>query len=288
MTQTKPCPDRLLPPGVIHEIEGMPITTYEIPARDDVRGTVVLCHGTPWSAAVWAPVARVLARTHRVLLWDMPGYGASIGDPEGTDVSLPAQSRRLAHLLDAWDVQSPHLVAHDIGGAVALGAHLLLGRDAATLHLWDVVTLDPWGSDFFRLVAEHEDAYAQLPAPLHGALVRAYVRDATGTPLGESVVEMLAEPWSSTTGQRAFYRQIASLRPEHTRPIAESLGRVRCPVAIGWGRDDPWISVEQAGRLYRALPCAAEPSILDGVGHLSPLEATDAVAAAISARLGPA
>ncbi|MFP5072584.1 alpha/beta fold hydrolase [Pseudonocardia nantongensis] len=42
-----------------------------------VRGSgppVVLCHGTPWSSWLWAPIAAALERTHRVHLWDMPGY----------------------------------------------------------------------------------------------------------------------------------------------------------------------------------------------------------------------
>ena len=34
----------------------------------------VLCHGTPWSSALWVPFARALSRDFSVYLWDMPGW----------------------------------------------------------------------------------------------------------------------------------------------------------------------------------------------------------------------
>nr|BFF21399.1 alpha/beta hydrolase [Promicromonospora thailandica] len=248
-------------------------------------GDVVLCHGTPWSARVWAPVARALSRDHRVFLWDMPGYGASAKDA-AHPVDLVAQRRRLAALLRHWSLERPHLVAHDIGGAVALGAHLLEGVDLASLFLLDVVTLEPWGSPFFRLVARHEEVFAAVPRPLHGALVREYVAGAANHALAADVVERLAEPWLDETGQAAFYRQIAQLSPDHTRPLAERLGDVRCPVRVGWGTADPWIPFEQADRLRAQLPGDPEVVTFPDRGHLVPLEDADAVSAALRRWLG--
>lgn len=256
-------------------IDGVEIITDELGPGDPVA-EVVLCHGTPWSAEVWRPVAERLARTHRVLLWDMPGYGASITTEAPVD--LVAQRQRLAALVEAWGLDRPHVVAHDIGGAVALGAHLLEGLDVASLFLLDVVTLDPWGSPFFRLVAEHESVFAALPPNLHEALVREYVAGAARSELDPTWIDELVRPWTSATGQAAFYRQIAQLVPEHTRPIVDRLGDVRAPVRIAWGSDDPWIPVEQADRLAAALPGDVEVRRLEGVGHLGPVEATHEVA----------
>jgi len=70
-----------LPPPILIQLDGTEIATYIITPDDtSPRGNVVLCHGTPWSAASWLPVARILADRYRVILWDMPGYGASIGE----------------------------------------------------------------------------------------------------------------------------------------------------------------------------------------------------------------
>lgn len=273
-------------------------------------GEVIICHGTPWSARMWLPLARKLARHGRVRLWDMPGYGESIPDLSDTSaqptdnpfaeaahaVDLITQRRRLAELIDHWEVSIPHVIAHDIGGAVALGAHLLEECDFASLYLLDVVTLDPWGSPFFRLVAENEGVFAALPPRLHRALVREYIAGAAATTadgspssedrlsLSEEWIGALAAPWCTDAGQAAFYRQVAALRPEHTAPIVDRLGEVRCPVRIGWGEDDPWIPVEQANQLARLLPDSSGTHF-PGVGHLVPVEAPSATAAELSAWL---
>ena len=135
---------------------------------------VVFCHGTPWSSALWAPYAQALSATCTVHLWDMPGYGASSMDPDHA-VSLDVQGQLLADLLDHWALSAPHVVAHDIGGAVALRAHLLHGRSYASLALVDVVALAPWGSDYFRLVSEHADVFAAVPSAMHEGALRAYI-----------------------------------------------------------------------------------------------------------------
>lgn len=268
-----------LPPPRHVDLDGTRVATYVLePSRAEPVGDVVLCHGTPWSAAVWAPVAHALAATHRVLLWDMPGYGASIPTgPPGQDpaVDLEAQRRRLVTLLQHWDLRAPHVVAHDVGGAVALGAHLLEGSAFASLYLLDVVTLDPWGSPFFRLVAEHEAVFAALPAPLHAALVREYVSGASTGSLDAHQVDELVAPWTTPHGQRAFYAQVARLDPAHTRPLVERLGHTRCPVRVGWGEQDPWLPVGQAAELADRLAGPVDVFTVPGAGHLVPLEAPD-------------
>jgi pimeloyl-ACP methyl ester carboxylesterase len=267
----------LLPPPVRVSLDGADVATYVIePDGGTARGDVVLCHGTPWSAAALAPVAQRLRTDYRVFLWDMPGYGASIGEA-APDVDLVSQRRRLAGVLDHWGLDRPHLVAHDIGGAVALGAHLLEDRDLASLFLVDIVALDPWGSPFFRLVAQHEAVFAALPPDLHAALVRQYIAGAGGDALDPGWVDELARPWCTPHGQPAFYRQIAQLCPEHTEPVVARLDQVRCPVRVGWGEQDPWIPVAQAAELANRLPGQVEVVTYPGAGHLVPLEVTDAL-----------
>ena len=251
---------------------------------EDSLGDIVICHGTPWSSRMWLPLARELSHHHRVFLWDMPGYGDSIAEASvATD--LVTQRRRLAQLLDIWGIQKPHVIAHDIGGAVALGAHLLENRDFASLYLLDIVTLPPWGSPFFRLVAENESTFAALPPQLHHALVTEYIAGAGGDGLGRSSVEELAAPWCTVAGQSAFYHQITSLRPEHTDPIVDRLGEVRCPTRIGWGEDDPWIPADQAEQLADALPDKPDVTRFPGAGHLVPLETPSSLAAEVAAWL---
>lgn len=267
-------PDRLPPPRHV-DVDGTSVATYVLEPQDrEPVGNVVLCHGTPWSAAVWAPVADRLASGRRVFLWDMPGYGASIS-AQTPPLDLVAQRRRLAALLQHWELSAPDVVAHDIGGAAALGAHLLESARMSSLYLLDVVTLDPWGSPFFRLVAQHQHTFAALPGNLHAALVTEYVAGASHVDLDAAWIAELTRPWTTPDGQREFYRQIAELSPAHTRPVVQRLDRAECPVRIGWGERDPWIPVGQAAELAGLLPGEVEVATFPDVGHLASLEAPE-------------
>jgi pimeloyl-ACP methyl ester carboxylesterase len=53
------------------------------------------------------------------------------------------QGELLADLLRYRNVDAPHVVAHDYGGAVSLRAHLVHGARYASLALVDVVALRP-------------------------------------------------------------------------------------------------------------------------------------------------
>lgn len=277
--------ESLLPAPAHVTIDGADIATYTLTPEQPARGEVVFCHGTPWSARVWADIAIHLSRTHRVLLWDMPGYGASPKDP-AVSIDLAAQMSRFAQLLRHWQVDRPSVVAHDIGGAVTLGAHLLHSSDYTAVSLWDIVTLDPWGSPFFRLVADHANVFTQLPAPLHDALVHEYIAGAANHRLPSGTVDALADPWTGAVGQAAFYRQIAALTSDDTEPVARRLPEVRCPVTIGWGEEDPWIPVAQASQLRELLPGDDPVELVPGAGHLTPIEAPSQVLDAIRAWLG--
>lgn len=248
--------------------------TYES-AQGTVRWTalgdpalppVVLLHGTPWSSYVWRDVARGLAGEHRVYAWDMPGYGASAAY-EGQDVSLRAQGRLFAELLDHWGLEQPSVVAHDFGGAVALRAQLLHGARYARLALVDAVALAPWGSETYRLLGGHAEVFAQLPPTLHGALVREYVSSVGGPGLRQGVVERLAAPWLGASGQPAFYRQIAQNDQRWTDEVEKRYADLSLPVLVCWGTEDAWIPVERGRQLAATIP-GARLHLLEGAGHL--------------------
>ncbi|MFF8844126.1 alpha/beta fold hydrolase [Streptomyces sp. NPDC015127] len=247
---------------------------------DPVAPPVVLLHGTPFSSFVWRAVARALAAAGRqVLVWDMPGYGAS-AKFAGQDVSLAAQGRVLTELLDHWKLDEPQVVAHDFGGAVALRAHILHGRRYRRLVLVDPVALAPWGSPFFRLVGEHASVFEQLPPALHRALVREYVASASSPGLHPATLDRLVEPWTGDVGQAAFYRQIAQADQRHTDEIEDRYGSVDMPVLVCWGEDDTWIPATRGKDLADRIPGARLHPIA-GAGHLvqedAPAELTSAL-----------
>jgi pimeloyl-ACP methyl ester carboxylesterase len=227
---------------------------------------LVLLHGTPFSSYVWRRIAPVLARRWTVYAWDMLGYGAS-EKRAGQDVSLAAQTRLFAELLDHWQLDEPAVVAHDFGGLVSLRALLLERRRYRCLALVDPVALTPSGSPFFRVVQEHSPVFEQLPAYIHEAIVRAYIGNASHGPLPAETLTALTQPWLGEDGQPAFYRQIAQFDERYIEEVAPRYGELDLPVLVVWGREDAWIPVAKGRELSAAIP-GAELHVLDGAGHL--------------------
>lgn len=247
-------------------------------------------HGTPFSSVVWRRIAPHLARHRRVYWFDLLGYGRS-EKRSGQDVSLGVQHRVLGALLDhwagldGWGSAAPDVLAHDFGGATALRAHLLDGRDYRSLTLVDPVALSPHGSALVRAVRRHADAYTELPPYVHEAVVRAYVAGAAAGTLPEPVLRAYLEPWLGEVGQPAFYRQIAQMSDAYTDEIQDRYAELRCPVRLLWGTDDAWIPIERGRELAARMPGATLREV-PGAAHLVQEDSPEAVVAAALEAIG--
>nr|WP_170126030.1 alpha/beta fold hydrolase [Nocardioides speluncae] len=240
---------------------------------------VVFCHGTPWSSWLWRPFAEALAGEFTVYLWDLPGYGRSSKDAEHP-VDFGVQAGAFAALLAHWQLDRPHVVAHDIGGIVSLRTHLTHGGPYASLLLADVVAIPPAGSPFYRYVQEYAEVLAQLPPYIHEAVVRAYIAGASHRGLLDADLDALTAPWLGPEGQPAFYRQIADFDERYLVETEESLARLDLPVAVVWGVEDTWIPLATGERLAAAIP-GARITRVPGAGHLVHLDAPAALATAL-------
>jgi pimeloyl-ACP methyl ester carboxylesterase len=253
-------------------------------ARTGTGQPVVFCHGTPWSARVWAPYAEALADRFTVHLWDLPGYGRSSKDP-GQPVHAGVHAQALRALLDHWGLDRPHVVAHDLGGLVALRAHLVQGAAYASLFLVDVVAIPPSGSAFFRFVQDNPGLLGQLPAYIHVAIVRAYIENASHRGLPPGDLDALVEPWTGAVGQPAFYRQIEDYDLDLLEENERALPGLELPVRILWGAEDTWIPLETGRRLAALIPGSTLAEVPDA-GHLVQYDAPVALATALRSWLG--
>src|SRR3546814_5195988 len=84
----------------------------------------------------------------------MPGYGRSGKAPDQRS-SLDVQGKVFDEMLARWDLERPMVVAHDMGGATTLRAHVLHGCDFERYVLMNVVAMRPWGPVFFDHVGRH-------------------------------------------------------------------------------------------------------------------------------------
>jgi pimeloyl-ACP methyl ester carboxylesterase len=227
---------------------------------------VVFCHGTPFSSEVWSPYADALSTDFTVHLCDMPGYGRSSKEPNHP-VDFGVQGEAFAALLNHWQLDRPHVIAHDFGGAVSLRAALFEGAQYASLMLVDVVAIPPSGSPFFRFVQAHPETLDELPAYIHEAILHAYIRAASHQGLRESDLAALAAPWTTDEGQLAFYRQIAHYDEHFLVENEQHLNELSIPVTVVWGTKDTWIPTQTGRRLAQLIRNAAYIEVPEA-GHL--------------------
>jgi pimeloyl-ACP methyl ester carboxylesterase len=110
---------------------------YEIvdrvaPARAP-REAVLFHHGIGASAGIWAGWFPALADAHRLLSFDMRGYGRSHIPAADFAWSLDQMVDDLFAVADAAGLQRFHLAGESIGGTVALAAALARPQRIATL-----------------------------------------------------------------------------------------------------------------------------------------------------------
>jgi pimeloyl-ACP methyl ester carboxylesterase len=241
---------------------------------------LVMVHGTPFSSFVWRNIVPALSQHWTVYVYDLLGYGMS-DKHAAQDVSLAAQTRVLAALLDHWQLQAPAVVGHDFGGATVLRTHLLEQRDFRRIALMDPVALSPWGIAFDQHVRQHESAFRDMPAYFHRALVAAYIQEAAYHGLDETTLSAYIEPWLGTEGQAGFYRQIAQFDMRYTDEVEPLYGGIGRPVLILWGEEDQWLPFSQGQRLHQMI-AGSEFHPVPGAGHLVQEDAPEVVAAALA------
>ncbi|TFH16937.1 MAG: alpha/beta hydrolase [Acidimicrobiales bacterium] len=88
-------------------------------SRTGSGDAVVLVHGITESADSFSPVTERLASTNEVITLDLRGHGES--DPAAS-YGLRAMSGDVAAVIEAAQLQRPHLVGHSLGGAVVTAA----------------------------------------------------------------------------------------------------------------------------------------------------------------------
>ncbi len=226
---------------------------------------VVLLHGSPFSSYIWRDIAPALARTRRVHVFDLLGYGQSEMRAD-QDVSLTAQAKLFVRLLAHWRLARPSVIAHDIGGAVALRALLLEGAAYRDLTLVDAVGGGAWGTGFFKLIRDNAAVFERLPDYAHEALVASHLRHATHVGHAPGVLDAYLAPWRGPRGQAAFYRQYRSIGQAETDEVEPLLGQVDVPTRIVWGRQDRLLPPEFAELLHARIP-GAELHWVEGAGH---------------------
>ena len=198
---------------------------------------MVLLHGPGEFGLTWLPILEELTGTHRLVVPDLPGHGAS-GLTEG-DLDTDVVLRWLDELIEHTCSARPVVVGRVVGGAVAARHAIGHPGRSADLVLVDTLGLAPFAPAprfllaMQRFLAEPtEQTYERFMAlcafDLDGARERLGVR---WEPFARYSVDLATRP-GVRAAMRAMIDQFASSIPE------EMLDRIDVPTALVWGRDD--------------------------------------------------
>ena len=242
---------------------------------------VVLIHGTPFFSHIWRKVLPGLVDSgFKVHVYDLLGFGYSERPRDrAVDTSVSGQLPVLVELMKHWGLEAGHVVAHDIGGAVAQQLGVFHPERIRTLTLIDTVSFDSWPSKrtreqmaagLERLIAaseaEHRKHFSEW------IFTAAFDHENLRSGPLETYLDMISGP----VGQASlFQHQIMHYDPVHTSKLT---GRIHelgdLPVQLVWGADDQWQITEWAHKLNAAIP-GSNLQILERCGHLVPEDQPD-------------
>jgi len=242
---------------------------------------VVLVHGTPSWSYLWRNVANELAGQFTVHVCDLLGYGTS-EKREGQDVSIDAQTRLLAELLDLWELEQPCIAGHDFGAAITLRLMLLEGRRFRRVALCDAVAIAPWITPFSQHVQRYLEAFQTVPEHIHRQMIATHMRTAIARDMSDAELEPYLRPWLGPIGQAAYYRQVAQFDERYTREIEPLYREIHTPTLVLWGEQDGWLTPEFGQRLADAIP-DARLMWIPNAGHFLPEDQPGSVAEALAA-----
>ncbi|MGH9799855.1 MAG: alpha/beta fold hydrolase, partial [Blastocatellia bacterium] len=94
---------------------------------------IVLIHGSPGEAQDFGRFAPMLEASHRLIIPDLPGFGASTRDIP--DYSFRAHARYLIELLDELKIERAHFLGFSMGGGVALNLYDIAPERVASVTL---------------------------------------------------------------------------------------------------------------------------------------------------------
>jgi pimeloyl-ACP methyl ester carboxylesterase len=240
---------------------------------------LLLVHETPTNSYIWRNVAMRLADRFSVYTFDLLGFGQS-ERKEGLDISISGQAQLLAELVETLNLEAPSIAGHDIGGAIALRAHLLEGIPFGCIAVIDSVALRPWITPTTRHIKEHLDVYRSMPTEVFEASIASHLRTATYRVMDKPTLATYPDQWKGEVGRTLYLQNAAQLREEDTAELEPLLPSITVPISIVWGENDAWLPLTTAERLHELI-LGSDLVLLPHTGHFATEDSPQEVAATL-------
>jgi pimeloyl-ACP methyl ester carboxylesterase len=246
-------------------------------AGKDTDPPVVLVHGLGATKASWLTIVPQLARRHRVIAIDLPGFGDSTKPLGRYDARW--FSDHLFDLLDVLGHEQVHVAGNSMGGRVAM--------EMAMQHperVSGIACLCPAAAFSHRpvvnLVKVLRPEFGMLPSRLPRARLLAGLADLFADPACvhptwyEAAIDDFLKTWRSPRARIAFFaaaRNIYLDEPDGDVGFWARLSKMEPPALYIYGRRDVLITSHFGKKVSKHLP-GAEVHVWPDCGHVPQIE----------------
>jgi pimeloyl-ACP methyl ester carboxylesterase len=250
-------PETLIPPGWaghLVDVGGLRLRVLQKGSGPDI----LLIHGSPGSIEDWTRVFDILAKDHRVTVYDRPGYGFSTGEDLPYTISANAQvALQLIRTLGLHDVT---IIGHSYGSVIVLALaeqhppearrYILLGPAPYGISgsdpLYHLLALPYFGTGIARilvpLVAEKK---------IREGIVQSFGPNAGEIPAG--FIELRERLWSRPSVGVARAKEVLNFN-NNVAVLKQHYREIAVPVIIVDGAQEKYVA--DARRLQSEIPGA--------------------------------
>ena len=267
--------ERAQPPqGYFVAVRGARLHVVDIGPREPGQTPILMIHGASANLqSMRQPLGEMLAREHRVLLFDRPGHGWSLRE-KLADSTPQAQADMIAEALDKLGIERVVIVGHSWGGALVIAFALQHPERVAGVVMLAPVT-HPWTTG---VAWYHNVAAMPVLGPLFAHTLELPIARLMLLPgaRGVFVPQAMPERYVKATALSLLIRprefltngcdmvtlkaSIDLLRPRY--------GEITAPTVIIHGDADRTVSLAIHARAFAREVAGARLIELTGVGHM--------------------
>jgi pimeloyl-ACP methyl ester carboxylesterase len=238
---------------------------------------IVFVHGLSGSWQNWLEQLPGLAREHRVVALDLPGFGSS--PMPSQEISISGYARMLDGLLGMLEIDAAALVGNSMGGFIGAELAIAFPQRVERLVLVSAAGIstyaEPRVTRAFPALRHSERIAAAgaawMASKSDTVACRPRLREATLAIVARHPAQLpaaLAAEQIRGAGKPGFLQALQAILDYDVR---ERLPEIACPTLIVWGDGDRLINVRDADVFAELIPDSRRV-IFEDTGHVAMLE----------------
>lgn len=240
------------PPSEFMTLSGMQVHFRDEGPKDDPV-PIILVHGTSASLHTWDGWTEVLSKHHRVIRFDMQGFGLTGPHPQAK-YRIEDYAETLVNLMDAMNIDTAIVAGNSLGGYVAWSTAVLYPERVSKLVLVDSSGY-PFQSESIPLgfrISQSPVLKYLLGNIMPRSVVKSSLENVYGNP--EKITEELVDRYFDLNIREGNRAALAKRFVEtKAGQLANRVGELTQPTLIMWGEQDRLIPISVGQRFHREI-----------------------------------